>query len=517
MAMRVLRGASGGSGLGVVVGEADVPSGVIYRVSGPAGPAGPKGVDAGGALTTGGLASVVSGAPSKGLPVDADVLPLVDSERSGGLAGLSLANLKAAISAAFVTLSGKQVVADKTFVAPRVSGSASSPASITVDGSDPNIGLELQGKGTGVLTYMGHPVLTEAVVHSAGSKVPVDLDEFLLLDSAAGFLPKKLSWANLKAALLAWFGPVTATLSNKDLTAATNKFPTTLVTLAGAQSLTNKTIVSPTITGTPVSPFVDALSAKSGKLGYGTFISNNLQYVNDIAYAVEQGATVVVKKNGTDVTSAAAAQVFRQFNGAPYRLTGVAASDTVTIEVDFAGYARKADLASDVTWGLWGSDFQDCEIELFHGGAWTSVASFTADAIDVFWKRIVTPAVTQARFTLKNFTKTQITVFSLFAIRTGNSGYGNTLFVPRGGGALYGSAAAPPTLSAFGVDADIPLRLASKGSAAVEANGAPVVTSVAVPATATATGHPGQVAFDATHIYVCTAANTWVRSAAATW
>jgi len=165
------------------------------------------------------LASVVSGAPSKGLPVDADVLPLVDSERSGGLAGLSLANLKAAISAAFVTLSGKQVVADKTFVAPRVSGSASSPASITVDGSDPNIGLELQGKGTGVLTYMGHPVLTEAVVHSAGSKVPVDLDEFLLLDSAAGFLPKKLSWANLKAAILAWFGPVTATLSNKTLTA----------------------------------------------------------------------------------------------------------------------------------------------------------------------------------------------------------------------------------------------------------------------------------------------------------
>ena len=47
----------------------------------------------------------------------------------------------------------------------------------------------------------------------------------------------------------------TATLTNKDLTSATNTFPTSLVTLTGTQSLSNKTLTSPTLTapvlGTP--------------------------------------------------------------------------------------------------------------------------------------------------------------------------------------------------------------------------------------------------------------------------
>jgi len=38
-----------------------------------------------------------------------------------------------------------------------------------------------------------------------------------------------------------------------------------------------------------------------------------------------------------------------------------------------------------------------------------------------------------------------------------------------------------------------------------------------IPATATATGFAGQVEWDASHIYVCTATNTWVRAAVATW
>lgn len=44
----------------------------------------------------------------------------------------------------------------------------------------------------------------------------------------------------------------------------------------------------------------------------------------------------------------------------------------------------------------------------------------------------------------------------------------------------------------------------------------PVVT-VAAPLTATSTGVKGQIAYDATHFYVCIATNTWVRCALATW
>jgi len=39
---------------------------------------------------------------------------------------------------------------------------------------------------------------------------------------------------------------------------------------------------------------------------------------------------------------------------------------------------------------------------------------------------------------------------------------------------------------------------------------APIV--VAVPATATSPGKPNQIAYDATHIYVCVATNVWVRA-----
>ena len=40
---------------------------------------------------------------------------------------------------------------------------------------------------------------------------------------------------------------------------------------------------------------------------------------------------------------------------------------------------------------------------------------------------------------------------------------------------------------------------------------------VAAPSTASSAGVPGQIAYDATHIYVCVATNTWVRAVLATF
>lgn len=40
---------------------------------------------------------------------------------------------------------------------------------------------------------------------------------------------------------------------------------------------------------------------------------------------------------------------------------------------------------------------------------------------------------------------------------------------------------------------------------------------VDVPATASSTGTAGQVAYDATHFYVCVATNVWVRGTLATF
>jgi len=55
------------------------------------------------------------------------------------------------------------------------------------------------------------------------------------------------------------------------------------------------------------------------------------------------------------------------------------------------------------------------------------------------------------------------------------------------GGELYGSNASPPTLTAAGADANVDLRLVSKGSGAVQANGNPVLSSVTAVSAVTGT------------------------------
>jgi hypothetical protein len=44
-----------------------------------------------------------------------------------------------------------------------------------------------------------------------------------------------------------------------------------------------------------------------------------------------------------------------------------------------------------------------------------------------------------------------------------------------------------------------------------------VPASSSAPATATSPGMPGAIAYDATHVYICIAANTWVRAVTATF
>lgn len=59
---------------------------------------------------------------------------------------------------------------------------------------------------TGATGATGGAADVADVVHAATSKpVPVDADELALVDSAASFGLKKLTWANLKAALLSYF------------------------------------------------------------------------------------------------------------------------------------------------------------------------------------------------------------------------------------------------------------------------------------------------------------------------
>lgn len=58
---------------------------------------------------------------------------------------------------------------------------------------------------------------------------------------------------------------------------------------------------------------------------------------------------------------------------------------------------------------------------------------------------------------------------------------------------------------------------ASGGTSSINLQGRVIVPNGNAPASATATGTTGQIAWDADYVYVCTATNTWKRTALTTW
>jgi len=108
---------------------------------------------------------------------------------------------------------------------------------------------------------------------------------------------------------------------------------------------------------------------------------------------------------------------------------------------------------------------------------------------------------------------------------------GDLVLQPQGNAGVVGISArgqgySPPlingcssgTVAVTGPDSSHNLNLVSKGPGGkVLANSNPVVTSVAVPATKTAAGKAGQIAYAAGFVYVCVADSKWQRAALADW
>ena len=59
--------------------------------------------------------------------------------------------------------------------------------------------------------------------------------------------------------------------------------------------------------------------------------------------------------------------------------------------------------------------------------------------------------------------------------------------------------------------------LGLENSAKFVVTGGPIVIPTGTPASASAAGVAGQIAWDASYVYVCTATNTWKRAAIAAW
>jgi hypothetical protein len=80
---------------------------------------------------------------------------------------------------------------------------------------------------------------------------------------------------------------------------------------------------------------------------------------------------------------------------------------------------------------------------------------------------------------------------------SGYKDYLNTYYLTATGGTLYGS-------------------LDIQNNLTVQSSGIKVATS-RTPASASASGNTGEICWDTSYIYVCTATNTWKRTGITTW
>jgi len=93
----------------------------------------------------------------------------------------------------------------------------------------------------------------------------------------------------------------TATVTNKDLSSATNTFPSSLATLTGTQTLTNKTLTSPTI-NTPRLKSPEEITSVSATAATGT-VNFDAASQSDVYYTSSASANWTLNVRGNSSTT----------------------------------------------------------------------------------------------------------------------------------------------------------------------------------------------------------------------
>ena len=269
-----------------------------------------------------------------------------------------------------------------------------------------------------------------------------------------------------------------------------------VVTTTGTQTLTNKSLTSPTITGAPqgVAPVntnstahimgdvvgTRPIIASIASLPVNSFIIPALH--NDLAYATLRGTTVSVTVNGTPTSTYAATlpSCFRP-GQANVDISGVLITDVVVVEVDHSATTTYTGAC------FYGIDFRqysappNVTIEAWDtvASSWVTVTTATASTSGSFGGYLASVNnKTKFRITMSGATTHRIMqIYTVLPVSSsGAAGVASSL-LPRAGGAMYGSTAAPPTFTATGSDSNIGINLVPKGTGAVTANGVDVVTT----------------------------------------
>jgi hypothetical protein len=119
----------------------------------------------------------------------------------------------------------------------------------------------IDARGTGTINGPIRVIITvddgitidvAAVIHAATSKAtPVDADELGIVDSAAGNILKKLTWANLKATLKTYLDTLYVALTGNQTIAGVKTFSSSPIvpTPSAANEVVNKSYVDGLVTG----------------------------------------------------------------------------------------------------------------------------------------------------------------------------------------------------------------------------------------------------------------------------
>lgn len=285
-----------------------------------------------------------------------------------------------------------------------------------------------------------------------------------------------------------------------------------VVTTTGTQALANKTLSSPTLN----SPKIDAIKDTNSNYSFVINpVSNGVNY--QTVQAGPAGVGVSLLAAGTDANisqniwskGSGAINIRSTTNGV------VLAADPVASGVNYLKVANSAtNLAPSISAA--GAD-GSINLDLVPKGAGQVQANgvpvvTTSGTAALTNKTLTAPTITNPR--IDNIYDTSTGARSVKFLSASASAVNPLIFTSSNTGN-------DPTVGlldpAFGGDTNCGINFLTNGSGTVKANGSPVGVKVAVPATATSAGVPGQWAADASYHYVCTATNTWRRAALSTW